>query len=34
VTAVNPLANLQDPIFETPESLATMVDTLVNLQEL
>jgi hypothetical protein len=32
--AVNLLVNLQDPILETSENLATTIDTLVNLQEL
>jgi hypothetical protein len=34
VAAVNHLVNLQDPILETPENLATTIDTLVSLQEL
>jgi hypothetical protein len=34
VIAINLLENLQDPILETLENLATTVDNLVNLQEL
>jgi hypothetical protein len=34
VAAINLFVNLQDSILETPENLATTVDTLVNLQEL